>query len=87
MHGGVWLARPPQEIRLSEVIQLLDGPVSLRECVADPDGCPQSGVCAARDVWTELDRTIGGLLASITLQDLVEQQTAKERSGETMYYI
>lgn len=87
VHGGIWLARPPHEVSLNEVIQLLDGPVCLRECVTDPGGCPRSDVCVARDVWSELDRTMSDLLASITLQDLVEQRAMKERSRETMYYI
>jgi Rrf2 family protein len=87
VHGGIWLARPPHEVKLAEVIQLFEGPVSPRECVTDPDGCPQSDICAARDVWAELGKTIDGLLASITLQYLVEQQAMKERSEEAMYYI
>ena len=87
VRGGVWLAQPPHEVKLSDVIRLLDGPLSLRECVADPDGCPQSSVCVARDLWAELDSTINGLLASVTLQDLVQQQAMKQRAQEGMYYI
>ena len=87
VHGGIWLARPPHEVELAEVIRLFEGPVSPRECVAGPAGCPQSDVCAARDVWAQLGKAIDGLLASITLQDLVEQQAMKQRSGEAMYYI
>ncbi len=64
VHGGIWLARPPHEVKLAEVIRLFEGPVSPRECVAGPDGCPQSDVCAARDVWAELGKAIHGLLAS-----------------------
>jgi len=35
--GGIWLAKSPQEVRLSEVIQLLEGSIAPVECVNDPD--------------------------------------------------
>lgn len=86
-HGGVWLAKPPGDIKLSEVVRLLEGPVSPMECVTNSDGCPQSDLCATRDVWSELERAMNRLLTSTTLQDLVEQQGKKEQSEEAMYYI
>lgn len=87
LHGGVWLTRSPHEIKIGEIIRLLEGQVYTRECVTNPDGCTQSGICATRDIWAELGKTIDGLLVSITLQDLVEKQTAREHSKESMYYI
>ena len=87
LHGGVRLTRPPHEIKTSEVIHLLEGQVYTRECVDNPDVCPQSGTCPTRDMWAELGRTIDGLLGSITLQDMVEKQAEKEHTREIMYYI
>ena len=40
--GGVCLAKPPQEVRLSEVIQLLEGPITPVECVNNPRTCARS---------------------------------------------
>ena len=85
--GGVLLAKSPEEIRLDEVIRLLEGSVTPAECVNDPDICPRSETCATRDVWGEMKRAISGVLESITLQDLVERQRSKEHSKELMYYI
>jgi len=85
--GGVWLAKLPQEIKLSEVIGLFEGSIALVECVTDPKTCPRSGFCATRDVWSELKKVMDGVLESVTLQDLVERQKAKERPTEAMYYI
>jgi Rrf2 family protein len=85
--GGVSLARPPEEIRLSEVIQLLEGSIAPVECVNNPEVCTRSELCVTRDVWTELKEAINGVLESTTLQDLVERQKRKERSEEIMYYI
>ena len=85
--GGVSLARPPQEIRLSDVIQLLEGSIAPVECVNNPETCPRSDFCATRDLWSELKKAVDGVLESTTLQDLVERQKRKEKPREAMYYI
>jgi len=85
--GGVWLARPPEEIRLSEVIQLLEGSIAPVECLNNPEICNRSESCATRDIWGELKKAMNGVLESTTLQDLVERQKSKEQPEEAMYYI
>jgi Rrf2 family cysteine metabolism transcriptional repressor len=85
--GGVCLARSPGEIRLSEVIGLLEGSIAPVDCVSDPKACPRSELCVTRDIWTELKKAMDGVLESVTLQDLVERQKGKEQSVEKMYYI
>ena len=84
--GGVWLAMPPKEIRLNEVIQTLEGSIAPVECVNRPEACSRSEFCVTRDVWGELKNAINGVLESTTLQDLVERQKAKEQP-KAMYYI
>ena len=85
--GGVWLIRLPEEIRLSEVIQLLEGSTAPVECVNNPEVCTRSEFCAARDIWSELSKAINEVLESTTLQDLVERQKRKPQPEEAMYYI
>lgn len=84
--GGVSLARPPAEIRLSEVVQLLEGSITPVECIDNPGVCDRSGSCATRDIWGEMKKAINGVLDATTLQDLAERQKRKERPAE-MYYI
>lgn len=86
-HGGVWLAKPPEEIKLSEAIGVLVGSIAPVECVDDPTVCNRSRYCATRDVWCELGEVISKVLESTTLQDLVVRQKAKEQNAEAMYYI
>jgi len=85
--GGVWLARSPQEIKLSEVIGLLEGSIAPVECVNDPKYCSRSDFCVTRDIWGELKKVMDGVLESTTLQDLVERHKKKEQSETIMYYI
>jgi len=82
--GGVWLAKPPQEIKLKEVVELLEGSIAPVECVSNPMGCPRSEFCATRDMWGELEQAINAVLESTTLKDLVERQRQKEQSKGVM---
>lgn len=85
--GGVSLARSPEKIKLSEIIQLLEGSLAPVECVNNPELCSRSELCVARDVWTELKKAMNGVLESTTLQDLVERQKVKGGPAKAMYYI
>jgi Rrf2 family cysteine metabolism transcriptional repressor len=85
--GGVSLAKPPGEIKLSEVIQLLEGSIAPVECINNPEICTRSKSCVTRDIWGELKQAMDGILKSTTLQDLVERQRRKEQPEEVMYYI
>lgn len=85
--GGISLAKSSEKIRLNEVIQLLEGSLDPSECVTNPEVCSRSESCVARDVWSELREAINGVLGSITLQNLVERQKAKQQRGVNMYHI
>jgi Rrf2 family protein len=50
-HGGVSLGRPPQEISLLDIVETVDGPMLLNECVADPNLCPLGAGCVVHRVW------------------------------------
>ncbi len=86
-HGGVWLAKSPWEIKLSEVVGLLEGSTAPVDCLNDPEACPRSDFCATRDVWAEVKEAMDGVLESTTLQDLVERQKSKQKPTEAMYHI
>jgi len=85
--GGISLAREPGKIKLSEITQLLEGPMAPVECVINPEVCKRSGACAARDVWGRLKEVMDGVLESTTLKDLAEEQKKKGRPESGMYYI
>ncbi|MCX6000217.1 MAG: Rrf2 family transcriptional regulator [Chloroflexi bacterium] len=78
-HGGIMLARPPDQIRVKDIVLLLDGPIGPVECVSDPAVCIRSGECVTRDLWSRLRKAIEEVLESTTVQGLVEMQKEKER--------
>jgi Rrf2 family protein len=77
--GGFLLARSPDEIRLSEIIQVMEGSTAPVDCVDEAQLCHRSPRCAVREVWTELKRAIDGVLESVTLQALVDRHIEIEQ--------
>lgn len=51
--GGVTLARSPGDITLLEVIEAIDGPILLNECVEDPSVCYFGDDCPVQGVWCD----------------------------------
>jgi Rrf2 family protein len=51
--GGVSLARDPEKITLLEVVEAIDGPITLNECVDDPSACTFGSTCEMRPVWCD----------------------------------
>ena len=50
--GGVTLARPPEEISLLEVVEAIDGPIMLNECVNGSFDCSQTD-CPIHSIWVD----------------------------------
>jgi Rrf2 family cysteine metabolism transcriptional repressor len=87
VHGGIRLAKSPQQIRLKEILEVLEGPVAPVDCLKDLKACPRSGRCATQDVWNDLKKAMENVLEASTLQDLADRQRSKEVQPTAMYYI
>ena len=85
--GGFTLAKPPSQIRLSEIIQTMEGSIAPVTCVDDPKACSRADVCVTRDIWSEMGKAMSGVLESTTLEDLVQRQREKEKPETIMYHI
>ncbi len=62
-HGGVALARPAGEISLLDIVEVIDGPMLLNECVADPTACPLGADCAVQHIWCDVQSELVERLA------------------------
>jgi len=85
--GGYALAKPPSEICLNEMVEILEGPLSLIECLHDPKICHRVSTCVTREIWEEVSDAINGIFRSITLEDLVNRKKEKEGLVPPMYQI
>ena len=69
--GGVALARDPREITLLEVVEAIDGPIHVNECVKNPDACPFGGNCKVHEVWCKAQADLISKLAGTDFGSLV----------------
>lgn len=79
--GGYMLAKSPNQIKLNEVFDCLEGHVTTVECVEDRSFCERAEDCVARQVWAQVQQAIKNVLQSITLQDLVDRAKDKKLSN------
>lgn len=79
--GGYVLAKPANQIKLSEVFYCLEGPVTTAECVEDQDSCERAADCAARFLWCRVQDAIRNVLESMTVQDLIDKAKNKKSSN------
>jgi Rrf2 family cysteine metabolism transcriptional repressor len=71
--GGYLLARAPSAICAREVLEALEGKLSVNPCVRAAGVCGRSRRCAARALWKELDAAMLGVLDRFTLEDLTRR--------------
>jgi len=75
--GGVELARAPEKISVLEVVEAIDGPISLNECSAQPDGCPFGEECPIRPIWCSTQHDLVDRLRATTFGQLLAAKAAK----------
>ena len=73
IRGGYGLARAARDVSVAEVIQAIDGPLTVTACSADDHSCEQYTKCNIRDpLWRIKDRILAALstcsLAEITTE-------------------
>ena len=71
--GGVTLAREPKDITLLEVVEAIDGPIQLNECVGDEGTCSFGHECPLQSVWCEAQEKLVTQLKSTNFADLMIQ--------------
>jgi len=76
--GGISLAKPASEIKIGDIIQILEGRTVTVDCVKNPSMCKRSEFCATRDLWVELENAMDGVLQATTIADLVERHNIKQ---------
>jgi len=68
--GGYTLTRPPSEITLLEVIEVIEGLVAADECLLGGGPCDWKTVCPLHETWVEAKAEFTSRLADATFEDL-----------------
>ncbi len=85
IRGGYGLSRPPAAVSVAEVIQAIDGPLTVTACSEDDHSCDQYTKCGIRDpLWRIKDRIIAALAATSVAELATEMAPTPPRVSGVM---
>ncbi len=73
--GGYWLAKPPAEVTIADVIRAVEGPIATVRGAKPEDVAYTGAASALGEVWIELHTSMRGVLETTTLADLVARSS------------
>jgi len=82
--GGVSLARTPEKISLLEVVEAIDGPILLNECVAENGSCTFEDDCPISPVWCEAQSELVQNLRTSTFDQFLNGNSAKNKQKKAV---
>jgi Rrf2 family protein len=82
--GGYILARDPADIKVGDIVRVLEGPIAPVECVNDneTEHCLRSEFCITRGVWEKVKDSIEDVLDSISLADMCREAEKEMKDCE-----
>ena len=81
--GGYFLNRQPEDITVSDIIEVLEGPIEISDCL-DGVTCNNVDCCATRLLWKKIKTSIDEVTNSVTLKDIVEDYKAMKEKNEAL---
>lgn len=72
--GGYWLARPPEEITIAEIVRLIDGPLAAVRGIRPSEVEFPPPAAPMRDVWVAVRASLRQVLDHVTLADVASGQ-------------
>jgi Rrf2 family protein len=85
-HGGYQLSRLPRQITVADVIQAIDGPVTVTACSSDDGQCEQYAKCNIRDpLWRVRERILKAL-GECTIAELASDTPPPRTTGTAVLH-
>lgn len=81
-NGGFALARPASHITLLDIMEAVEGPVAVLDCVLDPGSCDRADYCECLGIWREVNEAIVKTLEHYSLADLIEKTRLASRQED-----
>ena len=88
--GGYILSREPLEIRVGDIVRVLEGPLAPMDCVNEEEegNCHRAETCVTRGIWAKVRDSVNEVLDSYTLEDMcLEAEKVRLKNNNYMYYI
>jgi Rrf2 family protein len=75
--GGYSLSRAPRSISVADVIQAIDGPLTVTACSTEKNDCEQYSKCSIRDPLWQIRERITATLGTVTIAELAVESAAQ----------
>jgi Rrf2 family protein len=85
--GGFQPARDAAAVTVADIVEAVEGPIMLAQCLEGGKRCARASHCATREVWQGASRLLTDYLGGITLADLVRKAEAAEAAETTDFEI
>lgn len=73
LNGGFTLAVPAEKITIADIIEAVDGPVQLTNCLGEgTSDCDRISSCGTRSQWYRINEAVKGALGSVLLSHMIE---------------
>jgi len=72
--GGYMLSRDPAEISVAEIIDAMDGPISITEC-SGTTICERESTCSTRSNWQGINHIIQDALEKVNLAAMIQPKS------------
>lgn len=72
--GGFTLVKEPKEVSLIEVIEIIQGPLSINVCAIDKRKCNLSNICSVHPVWVKIRKEIEENLKKTSFKELSRER-------------
>lgn len=70
--GGYVLSKAPNMITAADILNVLEGPIEISDCISDEMNCSRSNYCATRLLWIKISDSVNNVINSVTLQDMLD---------------
>ena len=71
--GGYSLTRNPKNITIKNIIDVVEGPISISDCIEKDANCDNLDKCATRVLWVKIRDAIDNIFSSVTLHDIIDE--------------
>ena len=82
VNGGYFLAKPPKEIKVGDVVRFIEGPIEPIACASRGTaykGCADIYKCAFKHIWCEVADATVKIVDNITFEDLARKSKDKDK--------
>ena len=77
--GGYTLGKDPSDITFLDIIEAVDGPIKMKDCLDESIDCSILDMCSLIQVWKEAQNRLIEIFSNVTMRDLVECEARKAK--------